>query len=274
MRIDRRRGRIYVRRRGPCPALWLVLALVMALAAFVFFARPAIQSVSVNLGEAPASGARVTREVRFADLSAHLVELARTSDQAQARVEAARYVARGAAGYVLTDEAGSAVIGNAYDRAEDARKVKENLLEAEKIEARVRCVAAPELTLRITGTDAQMGALTGGEDALRALTGALSAHALALDQAEVEPLLIRAALSIEAEEAERARARLAAAAGATPNPVAETWMGLLDRLKAACEKLSRDEQATPLTFSSQIKYAFVDMRLAHIAALAQLAGGG
>ncbi len=268
----RRAGRrVYVKRRGPCPAAWLALLTGAALMAFVFLARPAIQTLSVDLNQPPQRQEQVTQEVSFGAMELHLVALAQQEDPTQARIEAARYAPRGAAGYLLERDGLYQVVGNGYATREEADRVVQNLAEEEGIAAHVLSCAGAGALLRVTATPDQQSALAEGEALARRLEEELRGHALALDRGERQVPVVRAALSLCAQEAEQAGARLSRAAGETPNPVAGGVIQLLEQLAQDCGQLAQEEQDTPLTFSSRLKYAYLSAALAHIDFLNSLA---
>lgn len=256
--------RVYVRRRGPCPAVWLTLMMMAALMAFVFFARPTIQALTVDLDQAPESAERVTQEISFTGLEIYLVTLAQMDDAALARVEAARYVPRGAAGYVFSEGGSYQVAGNGYATREEAEKVAASLSESEDIEAKVLRRGAAGALLRVTATQAQLSALVEGEAIVRRLGQELSVYALALDRGERQAPVLRAALSLSAQEAAQAGARLTKAAGEAPNPVAAGIIELLTQLSDDLSLLAGEDQDTPLSFSSKLKYAYLSTELKHI----------
>lgn len=263
--------RVYVKRRGPCPAVWLTLMMMAALMAFVFFARPTIQALNVDLDEAPQAQERITQEVSFEGSEVYLVALASLDDPAAARVEAARYVPRGAAGYVLEQEGRYLVVGNGYATQAEAARVAASLQEEEAISAQVLHRGAAGALLRVTATQAQLSALVEGEQLSRRLAQELTGHALALDRGERQPPVLRAALSLSAQEAAQAAARLTKAAGEAPNPVAAGVIDLLTQLSDDCALLAGEDQDTPLSFSSKMKYVYLSATLAHIDFLSALA---
>lgn len=256
--------RVYVKRRGPCPAAWLALLTGAALMAFVFLARPAIQTLSVDLNQPPEAQEPVTQDVSLEAMEIHLVVLAQQEDPIQARIEAARYAPRGAAGYLLERDGVYQVVGNGYAALEEAEKVAQTLEEEEDIPAQVLSCAGAGALLRVTATPAQQSALAEGEALARRLEEELRGHALALDRGERQAPVVRAALSLCAQEAQQAGDRLSRAAGETPNPVAAGVIQLLEQLAQDCGQLAQEEQDTPLTFSSRLKYAYLAAVLGHI----------
>ena len=73
--------------------------------------------------------------------------------------EAAAARARGAAGYVLSGN-GFSVLAAAYGSRSDAQKVQTQLRSSHQIETAVVDIVRPEITLRLTGQQAQLTALT------------------------------------------------------------------------------------------------------------------
>ena len=259
--------RVYVRRSAPSPAVWLSLFMVLALGAFVFFARPILNQTALDMDQAPVTSERVTRDVSFDALSLYMVELTRIDDPTNARIEAARYVPRGAAGYIYTLDGAYLVIGAGYATAAEAEKVAAQLTESEGIAAKVHALSGDNVGLRVTATEAQLSALIEGEQALRALTSAMAAHALSLDRAEAQPAAMRAALAIEAEQAHSASTQLTRAAGDQPNSVAKALIEQLSTFTEVCRRLAAEDADTALILSSKLKYAHLDARMNHIAFL-------
>lgn len=263
-------GRVSVRRRSPRPAMVLALLVAVALFAFVFFARPAIDRLSLQIDEAPVAAEKVTRDISFDAMSLYLVELCRGEDEGAVRIEAARYVPRGAAGYLYQMDDAFLVIGAGYGDRADAETVAAQLDKAEPLTTQVHEALGEAALLRVTATEGQLKALIEAEQVLRTLSSALQSHAIALDRGEMDAPTLRAAASLEANQARSAMAALTRAAGDRPNSVATALIDQLADLTDALDHLSGDTSESALTLSSKVKYSHIDARLRHIAFLNQL----
>jgi hypothetical protein len=206
-------------------------------------------------------------------LTVSLVVLSRAGDEAAARIEAARYVSRGAAVYILPGSSEYLIIGAGYDSADEAAKVMEKLESEEKIAASIATRDAPELSVRLTGTRAQADALIGAEKALRSETAAIGEAAFSLDAGTVQISGAREALLSARAEAKKAREALQKAAGSQQNTASEGLTALLSSLEDAASTMLFDAQSSPLFFSSQMKYNYIDLRLRHIDYINRLAAG-
>lgn len=89
--------RVKVRRERPAAAAWALAVLLTALFVFLIARGAGTQSGE----ETPESAPRRAYALTFAPLETHLVQFGAYEDALSARIEAARYMPRGAAGYVL-----------------------------------------------------------------------------------------------------------------------------------------------------------------------------
>ena len=259
--------RVRVRRDHPYAPAWTLVMLLAALTMYLVtegMSSPGQQAVSAPVEQ-------VTWELD--PLSVSLIVLSRAGDEAAARIEAARYVARGAAGYILPGSSEYLIIGAAYDSADEAAKVMKKLEDEEKLSASIATREAQGLTVRLTGSRVQVDALIGAEKALRDATGQLGEAAFSLDAGTLQLSGAREALLAARAEAKKARETLQKAAGSGPNQASEGLVQLLLRLEDACSTMLFDAQTSPLFFSSQMKYNHIDLRLSHIDYINRLAAG-
>ena len=134
--------RVKVRRERPAAAAWALAVLLTALFVFLIARGAGTQSGE----EAPESAPRRAYALTFAPLETHLVQFGAYEDALSARIEAARYMPRGAAGYVLEGSL-YRVIGAGYDSRQDAQGVCERLREEEGMEASVYSLSSGEVEL-------------------------------------------------------------------------------------------------------------------------------
>ena len=242
----------------------LALALVLYLLSAVYGGEPSPPA------EPPEARQQIS-EIALQPLSAFLIQLHSGDSAEAARIEAARYIRRGAAGYIMPEGGSHSVIGAMYFVRADADAVALRLVEKEQLAAQVLERGAVGVRLRITATAAQIGAFMAAEQSLRSLTDRLAALAVQLDQSATTPEAAARQIGlIHAESALRHRA-LTEAVGEDENP-------LMAELTALCKSLCDDTGEglfaageSPLSFSSKIKYNSISMRLAHIAFMQKLA---
>ena len=259
--------RVRVRRNHPYAPAWTLMMLLAALT--MYLVTEGVASPGQQGAYAP------VEQVSWAlsPLSVSLVVLSRAGDEAAARIEAARYVARGAAGYILPGSGEYLIVGACYDSADEAAKVMKKLSEEEKSSASIATREAEGLTVRLTGARAQADALIGAEKALREATGAMGEAAFSLDAGTTQLSGAREALLTARAEAKKARETLVKATGSQQNEASQGIAALLSALEDACSTMLFDAQTSPLFFSSQMKYNTIDLRLRQIDFINRLAAG-
>lgn len=214
---------------------------------------------------------QLTKEVRFEPLSSYLVELAEEPSAESARIEAARYTRRGAAGYILQDGDTFRVIGAVYTDKAGADAVAARLLGAEKIAAKVVSAQGPASALRVTASQTQIDALTQGEASLRSLTDQLIALGQALDAGKSTSEQAAQQIQLIHAEAQLRLRALERAVGADEHPILRSLMLLLQQLSDATGEGMTGRDESTLSFSAKIKYNSITMRLRHIEFLDGLA---
>lgn len=260
--------RVRVRRDHPYAPAWTLVMLLVALTMYLI--TEGVSAPGQQAALAPVE--QVSWDIQ--PLSISLVILSRAADEPTARIEAARYVARGAAGYILSGSGEYLVAGAGYNSVDEAGRVMNKLSETERLAASVATREAPEIAVRLTGRRAQADALIGAERALRDETSALGEAAFRLDAGEIDLNGAREALLSARAEAKRAREALERATAGEPSQAAEEIAALLSSFEDASTTMLMSAGTSPLFFSSQMKYNYIDIRLRHIGFLARLAGDG
>jgi hypothetical protein len=259
--------RVRVRRDHPYAPAWTLVMLMAALT--IYLISETMRTYDPQAVSAPVEQVSYQLE----PLTASLIVLARARDESTARIEAARYVSRGAAGYILPGGGEYLIIGALYDSAEEAGRVLGKLSEAEQIAASIATREAPGLLVRLTGTRAQSEALLGAESALRSEARTLGETAFKLDSGDLQSAGARDVLLGARQNARRAREALEAAVGGQQNPASAGIAGLLAALEDAITTMLYENQSSPLFFSGRMKYTYIDLRLRHIELINRLAGG-
>ena len=261
-------SRVRVRRDRPRAALFLIPLVLLTFLAFLRFGMPALPARAPE----PRTLVRVTREISFEPLRANLVTLGSTDGPEAARVEAARYVSRGAAGYLLYEEGRIMIIGALYDAKAEAVSVAARLRAGENPQSDALSYETPGARLRVRASEEQIRALSEGEALLRAQTDALGALAFELDSGEIDSETARGRLYLASREAAACEAALSEAAGAAPDRIAGELIKNLRYLSECEENLAGFKAKSPLFFSGKMKYNQIDLRLRHMSFLKGLAG--
>lgn len=214
---------------------------------------------------------RMREDIRFEPLSCYWVELGQFDSADLARIEAARYVRRGAAGYVYQEDESYLVIGACYDGEQQAQTVAQRLIESEQLPCRVRAMDSPGVGLRITATRAQIDALVLGERCLRESASRMGEISLMLDggtlgmDAAVQQLSdLRATGTLRQQSLERAL-------GDDQNQAARDMLSQLTTLQQLLSDRIAGSDQTALSFSAKIKYNTITVRMRHIQYLNSLA---
>ena len=209
----------------------------------------------------------VARALSFDALSAYLIELSEHDSAESARIEAARYVKRGAAGYVLIESGRHKVIGARYLTAEQSQQVAERLSTSLGISATPIDLHSEPMRLRITAPPIQIAAFERAESRLRPLIDQLNELAMQLDEKQITIDEAQQALgAIHAESISLHDALMP-----LDHPAFAQLAHLLKALTEATSRQMFTQSETALFFSAKIKYNSITMRLEHIAFLEALA---
>lgn len=260
---------VRVRRQVRTP-VWALVFLMAAMALYIRSSLPAIQAKRDVPDSGEERGERVSREVKLEELSIYLVSLGRYEARSSARVEAARYVSRGAAGYVLEDEA-LEVIGAGYETQEAAARVADQLTETEGLTCRVIVRSGPEVTLRMTADQTQIDAFVQAEKALREVSSSLGQLSFAIDRGEAGVSQAVKVIRTQIRRTENAEKVLGEQTAGSSVQVIGQLAELLGGMKEEMNGMLSETGAMAL--SSRLKYCYVDMRLREIGLMNALAGG-
>lgn len=256
--------RVRVRRDRPSALTWAVaLAVTMLAVYFVTLSAPAEKKT-----EDASAGVRVTRELEFAALTVHFADLGCHADASAARIAAAAYVARGAAGVVYEDGAGFHVIGAGYALEADAKRIAERLGRQEGIETGVLTLSAPGLSLRVTAPEEDAETIAGADRTLRTQMEQLSTLALQVDRGEVSAASARTLAKVSAAEVRAVRKRMESISGGADQPVCAAMTGMLRSLE---ENLSR-VKGEGAELSGQLRCCHADCAVRLIAFLKNPSG--
>ena len=202
--------------------------------------------------------------------AAWFVSLGRFDTAAEARIEAARYTPRGAAGYVLETEDGFLALGAAYDDQAEAESVARALSQSEglacEVYTRERRRRAPARHGHAGGH--RPAHRSGGAFALPCRGNARTCPQL--DRGEVDAGAARTLLNLSASRLEDALTRLRNVPGAQDSPVTARLLALTEQFRASLFVLSGENTENTLSLSAKIKYNNIDITLEHMRYLREL----
>ena len=260
---------VRVRRRAPVRRAAALFFLTLA--AMAWFTARRGDPVRAILSERDAG--RVTTDVVFPGLALHAVRTAVCDSEAAARVEAARYAPRGAAGYVLHREVWH-VLAAGYETAEEADAVRDNLRENEGMNCDTVSLVCGPVRVRATATAAQTDALVSCEKAIRESAALVASLSRAVDKGETAVPQAIGVLKAQREALDEARARLKAATGETADArVVAPLLNLAEEAEKGLKSLTGEQATLPdVLFSGRMKALFLSMRANEIDYMASLGG--
>lgn len=182
-------------------------------------------------------------------------------DEGTARAEGARYVARGAAGYVRPQGDAFLALASAYGTEGDARAVCAHITEDEGILASVYAFEAKALSVRVTATERQLAALHNAVAALGRYPEEMNALALRMDGGELDSGTARALVEVALTELGRLERELRISLADTDDRFATGLYGLLNNLTGSIRAISQNQGLKGLALSSALKYNYIGARL-------------
>lgn len=242
LKKPRRRYRAYV---------FLVLGALLLYAGTLLEFEPSMRVESRAAG----SDVLVTREEELPGERYWLVSLFSDKSEAVALAEAARYVARGAAGWVLRDGSEYRAVGACYESEAEAGEAASKLRKGEAAGAFVFSMDALAVTIRVTATQAQLGALLDADKALRGSVWEIEKIARSIDAGESDSLGARGALFSVAAGLAGAREELSRQTAGESDPATENLLSLFAESESELDALSRSSSLTRLELSGRARLA-------------------
>ncbi len=254
-------------RRRPGAVTW---ALTMMMAAAFVYVRVSLP-VKERLPLAAADpGERVTREVEIEALDIWLISFGGYSTESGAKVEAARYVSRGAAGYILKEETLLEVIGAGYTTREEAETVCARLAAEEGLDCRIIGRSSSKVKLRITAGVKQIEAFLQAEQALRKAAGVLGQLAFSIDRQEANVEQARSVLRAQQEMIGEAAQALSMQMEKEAGGIFASLSALVEAAEEQIEELLAVRKIMAL--SSGLKHCFLDLTMREMALMNELNG--
>lgn len=171
-----------------------------------------LATLAVPEKEAQPVGARITRAIQLEPVSAAFVSLGAYPDALNARVAAAGFMQRGAAGFVRMHEGKYHVLGAAYQDLVSAKLQADALSAREKLTAAAFAIGEDGAKIRVTAPEFTVDAIANAESTLRTQLGQLGAIADRLDRNQITAPQARTLAAVARSELHRAETALESAA--------------------------------------------------------------
>lgn len=255
------RTRLVRVRRRPRGILWAIFFLMISMAAYIRVSAPVLREMREEGGEKQEAGEWVSEVIVIEPLSIYLVSFGGYDVMNSAKVEAARYVPRGAAGYVLKKEK-LYVIGAGYERREEAEKACVSLAAKEGLACAVIDVFSPKVEMRMTAGRLQIEAFAEAEKALRSSALTLGRLAFSADQGDVSLTQAQEVVRTHLEKITSAKDTLDAQVPEADSSLFKEMSTLLDEMISQMEQMLAAEKR--MIISSRLKYLYADMMVREI----------
>jgi len=255
------RTRLVRVRRRPRAMYWAVVFLALSMAAYIRVSVPVLRLYEKGGEGAKEPGERVTEEISVDALGIYLVSFGGYDVMNSAKVEAARYVPRGAAGYVLKREK-LYVIGAGYAQKAEAEKACVFLAAQEGMACAVIELYSPEVRMRVTAGSGQIEAFLSAEKALRQTAQTMGQLSFAIDRGEATLAQAQQVVKTQLQKLEAARDALSRIAGGTESGLFQGMDSLLGEMIGQTGLMLEEKKAMGL--SGKLKYCHIDMTVREI----------
>lgn len=224
------------------------------LVVYVLTLNASTPEVSQSVSAAP----RITRRITLEALEGWCVTLGRFDDADTARVEAAGYAARGAAGVVMPMDGAWQVLGALYGSEKQARRMAEKLKGEGTADADVLALTAGAVELRITAPENQIDLIAASDGLLRDQVGQLAALAQRLDRGEVQSEAAKTLCALSATESGELAAKLRACPGAAENGLCASLIDGLETLSRRLKDVVNSPNAAAASVSGMLRLVGID----------------
>lgn len=259
---------IRVRRERPTAVSWAIALAITMLIVYLLTLDVGRNVVVESVSAAP----RITREVSVDKQEMYIISMCKCNSAAEARMQAAGFTARGAAGYAYEADDGWHVLGAAYDREKDAKRIAQRLKDDEGIEATVLTIGADSVAMRITAPETQIEAIINADQIMRDQTFQLGDMALQLDRGEIKPDAVRTLCALAATEAGDAAKTIQGIPGAAENGLCAALIDRLNHLKSLLDAIIKRNDTSTTDLSGMLRCAQIDNFIGHCGLQAGLEG--
>lgn len=261
MRAGRLKTKRYpARKRGGWAAL-LLAGLLLGAGAVTYGKRaweaalpllPGVLQPSVPSAPMPETAAREERTLTLPGHTWYALQLGTFDSADAAETLAETYRSRGAAGYIRK-ESQYQVLAAAYTARADAQAVMTQLRVNHQVDAVLKEITQPEVTLRLSGKPDQLTALNDAYDALEQLSTQLAALSDGLDRGKTDRQTALSALRSHRDTLNALKIRIDAQFGKSAPKAVKEASDILEALSLSLnEALSAQSTAA---LGAQIKYA-------------------
>lgn len=206
-----------------------------------------------------------SREIALEDMRCYLIALSGGGEAENARIDSARYMKRGAAGYLMERNGQWFSIGNMYFSKEEADLITEHLLK-NGINASVIELNEKGVTLRVTADEDTLDALSFCVSAFREYEESLMNFSYRLDAGELSKREARVLLSVLYYDLSEKRAEAEKALKTLDKNAAKEIFAMYLNLLDDVSSLTKNEGGE-MMLSARIKYALIDHALLKISLL-------
>ncbi|MDD2648539.1 MAG: SPOR domain-containing protein [Eubacteriales bacterium] len=174
-----------------------------------------------------------------------------------AEAESEKFKKRGAAGYVFF-EGKNRLFASVYPSRAEARNVQQRLKDNHSVETYLYTIELPPITMRVTGTETQLGALSGA----LALPGALLSESyslfFALDEGRITGNEAKVEMQKQSKRVDEAIATMKSVFAGTGSKTVINLQKTLSSLKKSIDVLSDKNITGDVEISAQIKYTYIE----------------
>lgn len=251
--------RVRVKRERPSLAAWIAALLITMLVVYLL-SMDATKPVVV---ESVSTAQRITREVKLEAQQLYLIVMSKCVSEEEARIMAAGFTSRGAAGYVHEGDDGWYVLGAAYESEREAERVAGSLKKDEAIETEILIISADSVIMRITAPEIQISAIAQADEILRSQSFQLGNIALQLDRGEIKPAAARTLCGVAATEAHDGAVALEGIPGALENELCAALISQLKRLESMLKTVDQTTIIDAADLSGMLRCAQIDNFIKH-----------
>lgn len=209
-----------------------------------------------------------TREIDFEDVNLYLVALSGGEDQENARLTSARYMQRGAAGYLFEKDGKWYSLGNVYFSKDEAEKMAAHISDT-GIPADTLALSQKGVTLRVTADAGALDALAFCKKAFSEYQKSLIDYSKSLDAGTLSEREARVLLSVLSYDLSAGKAEAERALSVPGENAAGEILGMYLELIETLTSLTKNEGGE-MMLSARIKYALIDNMLTQINLLKKL----
>lgn len=234
--------------------LWLMSSIIMY-CIYVYSLPPVPAAATAVQADA---GARISAQLTLPARHIYAVTLGIFDTEDEARLAAAGYALRGAAGCTVEVENGWALIGAGYPEEGDAASVCAQLRSSEDIDAQVLIFGADDVRLSMTATRPQADRITAALKLLDDVPAELMSLAGQLDSGACDAATVRSLIAIRATDAETLLAQLSAELGNTSDIFCRMVETRLIELHEKLAYMCGEASPTGLMLSSHMKQCAIE----------------